>query len=278
MVVLGYDSTIPVTVDDMIHHGKAVVRGAKRAHVVVDMPFGSYQTGLAGRDAQRHAHHAGDRRRLRQARGRRARRRDRPPPRRGRHPRHGPRRPHPAVGQPVRRLQAPGQDPPRGCGGDRRRPRPRGGRRLRRRPRDRAYGARAHDHAAHQGPHDRHRGGPLLQRPGAGLPRHARPLRGFQAEARAPLCPGRADAPRRPRPPTARPSRRASSQPPPSRSTWTSARSPSSSAWPRPRGRGRGPQRGRRCPRGRPGVIARDLARPRARPRTCGVVPTAPGP
>jgi 3-methyl-2-oxobutanoate hydroxymethyltransferase len=45
MVVLGYDSTIPVTVDDMIHHGKAVVRGAQRAHVVVDMPFGSYQTG-----------------------------------------------------------------------------------------------------------------------------------------------------------------------------------------------------------------------------------------
>ena len=45
MVVLGYDSTIPVTVDDMIHHGKAVVRGAQRAHVVVDMPFGSYQGG-----------------------------------------------------------------------------------------------------------------------------------------------------------------------------------------------------------------------------------------
>jgi 3-methyl-2-oxobutanoate hydroxymethyltransferase len=45
MVVLGYDSTLPVTVDDMIHHGKAVVRGAKRAHVVIDMPFGSYQGG-----------------------------------------------------------------------------------------------------------------------------------------------------------------------------------------------------------------------------------------
>lgn len=45
MVVLGYDSTIPVTVDDMIHHGKAVVRGTDRAHVVVDMPFGSYQGG-----------------------------------------------------------------------------------------------------------------------------------------------------------------------------------------------------------------------------------------
>ena len=45
MVVLGYDSTIPVTIDDMIHHGKAVVRGTQRSHVVVDMPFGSYQGG-----------------------------------------------------------------------------------------------------------------------------------------------------------------------------------------------------------------------------------------
>ena len=45
MVVLGYDSTIPVTMEDMIHHGAAVVRGSDRAHVVVDMPFGSYQLG-----------------------------------------------------------------------------------------------------------------------------------------------------------------------------------------------------------------------------------------
>jgi 3-methyl-2-oxobutanoate hydroxymethyltransferase len=45
MVVLGYDSTIPVTIDDMIHHAKAVVRGTQRSHVVVDMPFGSYQSG-----------------------------------------------------------------------------------------------------------------------------------------------------------------------------------------------------------------------------------------
>jgi 3-methyl-2-oxobutanoate hydroxymethyltransferase len=42
-VVLGYDSTLPVTMEDMIHHGKAVCRGAKRAMVVVDMPFMSYQ-------------------------------------------------------------------------------------------------------------------------------------------------------------------------------------------------------------------------------------------
>ena len=45
MVVLGYDSTLPVTMEDMIHHGSAVTRGAQRAHVVVDMPFGSYQAG-----------------------------------------------------------------------------------------------------------------------------------------------------------------------------------------------------------------------------------------
>ena len=53
MVVLGYESTVPVTVEDMIHHGKAVVRGAGHAHVVVDMPFGSYQGGW--QDALRNA-------------------------------------------------------------------------------------------------------------------------------------------------------------------------------------------------------------------------------
>ena len=42
MVVLGYDSTIRVTVEDMIHHGKATRRGAKDTFIVVDMPFGSY--------------------------------------------------------------------------------------------------------------------------------------------------------------------------------------------------------------------------------------------
>src|SRR4030043_2226642 len=42
MVVLGYDSTIPVTMEEMIHHARAVVRGTKRAHVIFDMPFMSY--------------------------------------------------------------------------------------------------------------------------------------------------------------------------------------------------------------------------------------------
>ena len=48
-VVLGYDSTIPVTMDDMLRHTQMVVRGTKKAHIVADMPFMSYQTGV--RDA-----------------------------------------------------------------------------------------------------------------------------------------------------------------------------------------------------------------------------------
>lgn len=46
MVVLGYESTIPVTVDDMIHHTKAVKRGAPDTFVVTDMPFMSYHSSL----------------------------------------------------------------------------------------------------------------------------------------------------------------------------------------------------------------------------------------
>ncbi|MDQ0337625.1 3-methyl-2-oxobutanoate hydroxymethyltransferase [Caldalkalibacillus uzonensis] len=42
MVVLGYDSTIPVTIEDMLHHTKAVTRGAKHALVVTDLPFLTY--------------------------------------------------------------------------------------------------------------------------------------------------------------------------------------------------------------------------------------------
>ena len=44
MVVQGNDSTLPVTLDEMIYHAKAVTRAAKRALVVVDMPFMSYHT------------------------------------------------------------------------------------------------------------------------------------------------------------------------------------------------------------------------------------------
>lgn len=45
MVLHGYPSTLPVSLDLMILHGRAVVRGASRAFVVVDMPFGSYEAG-----------------------------------------------------------------------------------------------------------------------------------------------------------------------------------------------------------------------------------------
>ncbi|MDO8785448.1 MAG: 3-methyl-2-oxobutanoate hydroxymethyltransferase [Syntrophales bacterium] len=48
MVVLGYDSTLPVTMEDMIHHTKAVSRATKRAMVIGDMPFMSYQVSVEG--------------------------------------------------------------------------------------------------------------------------------------------------------------------------------------------------------------------------------------
>ena len=53
MVCLGYDSTIPVTMDDMVRHTRAVVRGAQRPLVVTDMPFMSFQTSME--DAVRNA-------------------------------------------------------------------------------------------------------------------------------------------------------------------------------------------------------------------------------
>ena len=52
-VVLGYDSTVPVSMDDMVHHIKTVVRGTRRAHVVGDLPFLSYHAGVS--DAIRNA-------------------------------------------------------------------------------------------------------------------------------------------------------------------------------------------------------------------------------
>ena len=53
MVVLGYETTLPVTLEEIVHHTKAVVRGVKRALVAADLPFLTYQTGPA--DALRSA-------------------------------------------------------------------------------------------------------------------------------------------------------------------------------------------------------------------------------
>lgn len=53
MVMLGYEDTLSVTMEDMLHHTKAVARGAKNAMVIADMPFMSYQTSVY--DAVRNA-------------------------------------------------------------------------------------------------------------------------------------------------------------------------------------------------------------------------------
>ena len=61
MVVLGYENTIPVTMDDMIHHTKAVARAVKYALVIGDMPYGSFHTSVeeAVRNAIRFLKEAG---------------------------------------------------------------------------------------------------------------------------------------------------------------------------------------------------------------------------
>jgi len=53
MVVLGYETTLPVTLEEMLHHTRAVRRGVRRALLVADMPFGSYHADTA--ESIRHA-------------------------------------------------------------------------------------------------------------------------------------------------------------------------------------------------------------------------------
>jgi 3-methyl-2-oxobutanoate hydroxymethyltransferase len=61
MVVLGYESTLPVSIEEMLHHTRAVRRGTRRALVVADMPYGSYHSDLAEslRNAMRFVKEAG---------------------------------------------------------------------------------------------------------------------------------------------------------------------------------------------------------------------------
>lgn len=61
MVVLGYDNTLPVTMEEMLHHTRAARRGTERALLVADMPFGSFQLGIdeAVRNAVRFVKEAG---------------------------------------------------------------------------------------------------------------------------------------------------------------------------------------------------------------------------
>src|SRR5579862_9831317 len=53
MVVLGYENTLPVTLDEMVHHTRAVRRGVRKALLVADMPYGSYHIDVA--ESLRHA-------------------------------------------------------------------------------------------------------------------------------------------------------------------------------------------------------------------------------
>ena len=61
MVVLGYESTLPVSIEEMLHHTRAVKRGTRRALVVADMPYGSYHSDMAEslRNAMRFVKQAG---------------------------------------------------------------------------------------------------------------------------------------------------------------------------------------------------------------------------
>ena len=174
MVALGHDSTLPVTLDAMVHHTSAVSRGVARALLVADMPFLSYQVELseAIRNAGRLLREGGAAAVKLEGGG--------------------------AIAEVVRSLveigipvmghlgvlpqsvhQLGGYAPPRrgGAGGGRdccRRTGPGEGRRLRPRARVDPGGARPHHHPAARDSDNRHRGRARLRRPGAGQRRHAR--------------------------------------------------------------------------------------------------------
>ena len=66
-VMAGNVTTLPITLDQMIYHGKSVMKAVKRALVVVDLPFGSYQGNSLDGTGLCHPCHEGDARRLHQA-------------------------------------------------------------------------------------------------------------------------------------------------------------------------------------------------------------------
>ena len=109
MVLHGLPDTIGVTLDMMAMHGRAVMRGAARALVAVDLPFGSYEASPV-RAYDSAARLEGDRMPGREGRGMRGHRRHGLVPSRTGHPRHRPCRPAPAGHERRGRVQAKGRD------------------------------------------------------------------------------------------------------------------------------------------------------------------------
>ena len=205
MVVQGQPNTLPVTLDEMIYHARAVARGVTRAHVVVDLPFMSYQASVedgmraAGRvlkesGAESVKLEGGEEVAALVARLDRCR-----------HSGDGSRGPHAAIDPSAGRLPGAGQD--RRAAGEDPAGRPGSGRQWSLRPgaggNARAPGGGGDGGGA--GAHHRHRRWPGLRWPGAGHARSARPRSGLVARASCAATPRwarRSNAPLPPTPPT----------------------------------------------------------------------------
>ena len=120
-VMLGHGDTLPVTMDDMVHHVKAVVRGTEKTHVVADLPFMSYQASVedAVRNSGRMLQEGGAQSVKLEGGERLAGTVERIVG--GRHSGHGAHRIHPPVSEPDRGLPRAGQDVQDGRGVGRRR-------------------------------------------------------------------------------------------------------------------------------------------------------------
>ena len=157
MTVLGHDSTVPASMDEMLVLTRAVRRGARRPLIVADMPFGSFQISneLAVTNAIRFVKDAGaDAVKLEGAGPMLDRARS---DRRRRRSGDGAHRPHAPVGDGARRLQGAGPDGGEGGAARQRRARPRAGRLLLPRAGGRADAGRREDHRAAHDSDDRHR-------------------------------------------------------------------------------------------------------------------------